>query len=636
MIKDVITLLVLTLFVYPKTISYNSQALDQIQSIYIFDLDELTQQLLSLEKNFEKLDQRAFKNEISSIRIQYKKVETLTDYFQRDVIAKYINGAPLPKTDPTMPGIEIIKPNGLQRLDELAYSETYANDRKEIFDLIHLINLQWKDVYAFERRRKLQHRTVFEAMRTQIIRVFSLSLTGFDTPGSVQGILESQMAIETLSKYISAYNNEFNLKELHQLESKLSLFNEYLHENNDFDDLDRLFVLTEFVNPIYELIYECQHALNIEFVEETDATLKPTNYHSKNIFDANFFNKSFYAQIAESDLSNERIIGLGKTLFFDPVLSKNRKMSCATCHQPEKGFTDGLTTSRAFKQGGFTKRNSPTLVNSVYAEKYFHDMREYDLERQVKHVVYNKEEFNMDFIELSDLLKASDEYVALFKDAYGNRDKYIISSWSISNALAAYVASLSSYNSSFDLYVRNESNQITESAKQGFNLFMGKAACGTCHFAPSFSGLVPPYYSESESEVLGVTVTFDTISPLLDPDLGRIQNGRARDEVIHFAHSFKTPTIRNSKLTGPYMHNGAFSSLEEVMHFYNHGGGQGLGIDIPNQTLPPDKLNLSSMEMKNIIDFMESLTDTANMTSIPSTLPKFGVDSIDNRSIQVY
>ena len=154
--------------------------------------------------------------------------------------------------------------------------------------------------------------------------------------------------------------------------------------------------------------------------------------------------------------------------------------------------------------------------------------------------------------------------------------------------------------------MRGDENKLSENEKKGFNLFMGKAKCGTCHFAPLFSGLLPPFFTESESEVLGVPGTNDKKNPTLDNDLGKFLFTKS---VIH-KNSFKTPTLRNIELTAPYMHNGVYATLEEVMEFYNNGGGNGLKIAPPNQTLPFDKLNLSKKEVSDIIAFMKTLTDT--------------------------
>ena len=298
-------------------------------------------------------------------------------------------------------------------------------------------------------------------------------------------------------------------------------------------------------------------------------------------------------------------------------------MSCASCHQPSKAFTDGLALSKTNQADKFTKRNTITLINASFAHRFFYDMRTLNLERQVAHVINDTLEFNTDFWTIADKLNQNKTYVNLFEDAYQEVGaKKTINQQSISNALAAYVNSLVALNSPFDKYVRNEIPTYSAAATRGFNLFMGKAACATCHFVPTFGGVVPPYYLESESEVLGMTIGLDTINPKLDLDLGKYANGRRWDARPSYKNAFKTVSIRNVALTAPYMHNGTFDSLEEVLHFYNHGGGAGMGLPIENQTLSADPLQLSQQEMSDIIVFMESLTDTTGLDPGLVQLPK--------------
>ena len=146
--------------------------------------------------------------------------------------------------------------------------------------------------------------------------------------------------------------------------------------------------------------------------------------------------------------------------------------------------------------------------------------------------------------------------------------------------------------------------KLSASEKRGFNLFAGKAKCATCHFIPLFNGLVPPDFTETETEVLGVPRNKTRTSAVLDPDPGKYEISRS---IIH-KNAFKTPTLRNIELTAPYMHNGVFDTLEEVMEFYNEGGGAGLNIAPENQTLPKDKLNLTKKETADIVAFMKALT----------------------------
>ena len=126
---------------------------------------------------------------------------------------------------------------------------------------------------------------------------------------------------------------------------------------------------------------------------------------------------------------------------------------------------------------------------------------------------------------------------------------------------------------------------------------MGKAKCATCHFFPLFNGSVPPLYNETESEVLGVPSQNTTQNATIDSDLGEFLITKAPLK----KHAFKTPTVRNSAITFPYMHNGVYQTLEEVLDFYNRGGGSGIGITTENQTLPTDKLNLTKSEIKKNI-----------------------------------
>jgi cytochrome c peroxidase len=128
---------------------------------------------------------------------------------------------------------------------------------------------------------------------------------------------------------------------------------------------------------------------------------------------------------------------------------------------------------------------------------------------------------------------------------------------------------------------------------------------------------VPPTFAESELEILGVTERWPASSPRLDPDVGRFASSRI--ELDRFA--FKTPTVRNVALTAPYMHNGAFKTLEEVIDFYDRGGALGLGLDLPTQTLPGDRLDLTALEKSDIIAFLHALTDTVGTTARPRSLP---------------
>jgi cytochrome c peroxidase len=185
-------------------------------------------------------------------------------------------------------------------------------------------------------------------------------------------------------------------------------------------------------------------------------------------------------------------------------------------------------------------------------------------------------------------------------------------------------------NSRFDRAMRGEPTLLRPNERRGFNLFMGKAQCGTCHFVPLFNGVAPPTYLSDEVEVVGVPTKAVSRGATIDPDSGRA----AIDHLGGHLHAFKTPTVRNAALAGAYMHNGVYRTLDQVMNFYNHGGGSGLGAQVPNATLATDALHLSGQEQRDIIAFLKTLVDTAGLTARPSRLPRFEhSERLNNRPI---
>jgi cytochrome c peroxidase len=573
--------------------------------------------LKETEKSVETLQQAHL-----ATRLAFKKIEFLLEYNDRSQVRRFLNGPPLPFVDESAPWVNVMEPKGLQVLDELAFAENPVETKAELLAHLREFEQHFKETATYQRHIQLQHRFVLESARYELIRVFTLGVTGFDTPGSGNAMPEALTALNAVYQAISAY-----LPLLEQSQPKLAAqirktFGEtlvYLQKNHDFDTFDRLTFLKTYVNPLFSLTYQMHRALQIELQEDVTNVPQALNYHADNLFSNDLLDVGYYLNNDPNSITDQRI-ALGRTLFFDPILSSNNQRACASCHNPDRAFTDGLARSFAFDHQGYIQRNAPTLINSVYSERYFYDLREPQLERQIRHVVNDSLEFNTDFFEIADKIKQSTEYRRLFAVAYPGYD---ISLWPIADALACYVSTLTGFNSPFDQYVRGETQRIDPAVARGFNLFMGKAACGSCHFAPTFNGTVPPYYQETESEVLGVPFTKDTVKARLDPDLGRFASGRPYDITPFYEHSFKTTTVRNAALTAPYMHNGVYDTLEEVVEFYNKGGGQGLGLELPYQTLPFDNLSLNKQEVKDIVQFMEALTDTTGLTQRPAKLPIF-------------
>ena len=547
-------------------------------------------------------------------RQHFKRCEYLLEYIEPETVKRYLNGAPLPQTEPSVPELKVIEPVGLQVLDELVFADSL--DYVAVYEQTAKLHRTLAKVVPYMQGRTLQHRHVFEAAREQVIRMFTLGVTGFDTPGSVAALPEALVSLERLEAVYIGYSAHVAQADEALDERIRTAFREgnRLLDGANFDTFDRLAFLQLTVDPLIAALPRAQALLGIESAADDKRLARPVNESAGSLFAPDFLNADYYDRLSDSPYDDERR-ALGELLFFDPVLSEDLRLSCASCHRPELAFTDGKALS--------VRRNAPTLVNSVYAERYFYDLREEFLERQARHVVMDAHEFATDFGSIEARLRQSDTYRLLFDSAYADQPQYALSAWSVSDALAHYVSSLRGFDSAFDRYARGETESLEPAVRRGFNLFMGKAACGSCHFAPTFSGLVPPFYRENESEVLGVPDTVRWEDATVDPDPGRIVSGRPEDEAYFHAFAFKTPTVRNVAVTAPYMHNGVYPTLDEVLDFYNRGGGKGIGIYLEHQTLPFDSLGLTAPEMADIVTFMESLTDYQRLDRRPAELPRF-------------
>lgn len=592
-------------------IMFNSE-LDSL----INDLDQITN-----PKIFHSLD---ITTELDQQRLRFKRIEFLLYYLDPQHFNTAINGAPLPKVMKKVPDLQIIEPKGFQRIEELV-AELPDSEEELISTLAEL--KQGLEQYRF---RFIQDQfidpVIFESIRFGVLRLQTMGITGFDLPVEAKKMnREVEASLDGMERVLQSYEDYFSTDSRLELQK---LFDQGRSlAKTPFEEFDRIKFIREVGDPLLELTLEVQRSLFIELPAQRIINYRSAlNYEAKGLFEEEFLNPAYFA---EHDLYDERKVQLGKLLFYDPILSKNNKRACASCHNPEKGFSDGNKTSLNLDKGSFGLRNAPTVYNSVFAERYFHDLRVDRLAFQMDHVVLNENEFNTDYNEIATKLMSSDEYVLLFNDAYGAEG---VSKNTITNAVTNYVASLKSFNSEFDKYMRGELPSIDTNVYQGFNLFMGKAGCATCHFPPTFSGLVPPVYQESESEVLGVPDHKDKPHQL-DRDQGRYMNRILKEQGEFYKFSFKTPTVRNIERTAPYMHNGAYETLEEVIDFYDAGGGIGLGFEVPYQTLPSDSLGLDDVEKKQLVSFMKSLNDFSAFTGKPQSLPNFGDEALNKRKI---
>ncbi len=552
-----------------------------------------------------------------SARRAYKRVEWLLSHRDEATVKSHINGAPLPTVVQKVPEVIVIEPAGLQPLEELVYEESLDSASAKTLDaLADEMAVALRRTVKFQRAERFTHAQVWGAARYGVVRIFTMGVTGFDTPASGESLAEGAVALAGIAAGIAPYYPMLADSLAAPLRTSFAE-GQTLLLAADFDAFDRVEFYRKVVAPLYRQLYAAQRALGVETPGEVDAQPTHQNYASRDLFADDFLNDFVFASQPEVDTLFSRKRDLGKRLFHEVKLSRTQTLSCASCHRPELAFTDGETKSIG-SDGKAVRRNAPTLVGAVFAERYFADLREPALARQIRHVIQDEHEFDMDYLELVALLEADPSYRRDFAAAYADVDSvYRLSAYSLGDALASYVRTLHSNASPVDRYLRGETDALAPDVRRGMNLFMGKAVCATCHFAPTWSGLVPPYYRESESEVLGVPSVWPLPAGLeasaktayLDPDAGRITSGRPQDNAPFYAFSFKTPTVRNAALTAPYMHNGAMKTLAEVVEFYKLGGGAGVGLDVPHQTLPFDNLELDAGEIADLVAFMEALTD---------------------------
>lgn len=572
-------------------------------------IDSMQNTLSSFENGVkQQVNTTALKYQFAQVRASYKQFEWFLAHIDPES-AQLINGPPLPRLDESLPSIMEIEPEGLQVMEEILNEDVV--DYPALTYNIQKLKQHIIDAKSMIQSVALSDRIILEAIRNNIMRIGTLGISGFDTPGFSDALKESAKSWESAGKALRYYIPLFQRTSKLQSDSLKLLLQKgrkILSASRSFDAFDRWGFTKDYINPVYALIGSLHIQSGIEINTEVSRKNRIIRYEAPTLYHTSAYDPYGYARNKYERPSQSKI-DLGAMLFRSTDLSKSGTMSCATCHDPQRAFMDGHAKSPGSVPHSFTDRNTPGLLNVALSPRYFHDSRTTFLEEQIEHVVSSSIEFNTDYFEISHRLSQNVKILETFKIAYPS-ESGPINATTISSALSAYVRSLVSFETPVDSVLRGEKSVLLtgknlQKVKNGFNLFMGKAACGTCHFPPSFSGLVPPHFTDMESEVLGVP-THPT-SKKIDPDLGK--GGIYKYKSPIYAHAFKTPGLRNISRTAPYMHNGAYSTLQEVMDFYNLGGGIGLRIDVPNQTLPSEKLNLTKKEIAEIIAFMNALVE---------------------------
>ncbi len=601
----------------------DSYTISSIRSSYIKNLNNFQTSIKSFKDQLKEQPPKQTILELNAeMRHAFKKSAYILNHYDYPIVKKSFNGAPLPVPRQQGDVYVALEPQGLQVIDEMVHEEDL--DVEGIDKLLELMGDELKGIIPFEQTRSMKERHIVEAMRQQVIRIATLQITGYDSPGSLSGVSESKTVLKQMQADFQRFSPLLTDKTQAVFQEIIRSYQStiaFIETDDSFDKFNRTIFIRDYLNPLSYQLLVFQDLLHIGFRHLETQQEKSWNDESAHLFSENLLNPySYIGLLPEENI--KQITVLGGYLFHETRLSSNESMSCATCHQADKAFTDGKKLSIANHLSTANLRNTPTIINSVYSKEYFYDLRAHKMRDQVIAVIENEAEFNSNPDSLAALLLESPGYQSMFEKAFPHH-KNAFNRNQISAAISAYVMSLSSFSSPFDQYMRMEIDDLNLEIKEGFNLFMGKAACGTCHFAPTFSGLVPPDFDENETEVLGVP---HDSGDSIDDDIGRYGSDRKRDLLEHFKHSFKTTTIRNVELTAPYMHNGVFETLEEVLDFYNNGGGEGQGLEVNYQTLAADSLHLNKTEISQLISFMHSLTDTSFEYFVPDTLPRFMID----------
>lgn len=308
--------------------------------------------------------------------------------------------------------------------------------------------------------------------------------------------------------------------------------------------------------------------------------------------------------IPEQNPQTPEKIELGKMLFFDRRLSGDGTTSCATCHEPETGFSDGLEISLSYPTTR-NWRNSPTLINVGLQRYLFHDGRSLSLEDQALFPMMSAFEMNQNLDFLEEEIRSVPEYVAAFQKVFGGE----VTRERIAMAIAAFERTLASVNPPLDRFLKGDKKALSPEAQKGLAVFTGKGNCVECHFGPSlsdhkFHALNVPENMEQEKDPR-VAATRRFVAKVyhyedyrnLSEDPGRYLITKDKRDW----KAFKTPTLWEVSRTGPYMHNGIFSNLDDVIEFFDRGGGLG------NTVLKP--LKLSKREKVQLKTFLvEALT----------------------------
>lgn len=575
-----------------------SEIESQVKHYYSLNVDSLNATVQQMQRHLASgAGPENLQQDFEKARVYYKRIEAFVEYHLPESALK-INGPNLVESEPALPE-EPILPTGFQVLEEVVYSEE-PMDRQAAKMETDGLAFACNKAKVLGANIEFTEANILDALKLNLYRLITKGISGFDAPVTLNSLPEAIASLEGTLRILNYFPQSAKLQE-----NTATALNYLQQHKADFDGFDRATFIADYINPLCVLVYDYQLEHKIPFVQRPNRAIPANIPH---LFSPGAIDLSFYAP-AGAELNNKELAALGKILFEDKRLSVASNRSCATCHIPSKAFTDGLALNESLVGDKKLMRNTPSLINAAYQPVQFSDSRITFLEDQIHDVIANPQEMGGKFEQIQSALAKDKVFMKSYKAAFSGKKP---SADEVKSALAAYVRTLSGFNSSFDRFMQGDKTAMTAEQINGFNLFMGKAKCGTCHFMPTFTGAAPPYYEKMESEVLGVPQSNDTLNPKMDVDSGKFHVYG----MPHHLYSFKTATVRNAAATAPYMHNGSLKTLRELIDFYNRGGGLGLGFELEHQTLPGDPLQLTEQEKKNLEAFIGALTDTVSYKKV--------------------
>ncbi|HEV7704668.1 MAG TPA: cytochrome c peroxidase, partial [Gemmatimonadaceae bacterium] len=456
----------------------------------------------SLDRGTPLTTRRAFRHS----RLAYKHAESLLQLYS-PTISHSLNG-PLENDDGDAPPRPLGSPAGFQTiLTSLGDTGARASSRA----LAYSMRDEVRHLRGQTRYLDVAPLPVLESARAELARVTTLGLAGFDLDDTRDAVREAAASMDGMRAVVEAEaassgdaspGGGVARDSWHRIARTLRDASAYLRAHPNFEHLDRLALIADYAQPAARAIVEARAPL----LARSYTLRRVWRADAATVFDVHALDATAFAP-DYAPAPTPALIALGARLFNDARLSGAEDRSCATCHQPQRAFTDGrarpmlLTTARAART---LARNTPTLLEVGYQPLYFADERALSLEDQIGTVLASPTEMGSSADLAAAHLARDTALRAEVGRALAKRSDSALTGRAVRIALAAYLRSLGAFDSRFDRAARGDRSALTQQERAGFTLFMGKARCGTCHFAPLFSGVMPPEFTSSEPENIGV------------------------------------------------------------------------------------------------------------------------------------